>query len=262
MKIISYCLYGNNHRYTTPIIINAKTVKDYYPGWTIRVYHDDTVSYEVLNILNQNEVQLININQSDVTHYNLAPKFWRFSPILESKVTAVIFRDADSTFSDREAALVKDWLDSDYTFHIIRDHQLHISPILAGMFGIKNHGFHILSALLFNNAQITNKNNYNSDQIFLADHLYPLIQKDSLVHTAYFAFYSENYIRINKCEIPNGFIGAVFTDKESGNNAILFDYDFIVGIPFWFAKLMRYRMRPVLHLSYYYNLILNKFKRK
>ena len=262
MKIISYSLYGNNHRYTTPIIINAKTVKDYYPGWTIRVYHDDTVSYEVLNILNQNEVQLININQSDVTRYNLAPKFWRFLPILENNLDAIIFRDADSIFSNRESELVNLWINSNYTFHIIRDHQLHISPILAGILGIKNNGFHILSKPLFNNLNITNKNNYNSDQIFLADYLYPLIQKDTLVHTSYFAFYSENYIRINKCEIPNGFIGAIFTENESGNDSIFFNYDFIVGIPFWFAKLLRYRIRPVLYLSYCYNYFSNKLTRK
>ena len=51
MKIISYSLYGNNFRYTEPLILNAKNLSNFYPEWIIRVYHDDTVSNDVLLIL-------------------------------------------------------------------------------------------------------------------------------------------------------------------------------------------------------------------
>jgi hypothetical protein len=51
VKVISYSLFGSNQRYITPLIVNARTIKNYYPNWIIRVYHDDTVNTETLCIL-------------------------------------------------------------------------------------------------------------------------------------------------------------------------------------------------------------------
>jgi len=260
VKIVSYSLYGNQFRYTEPLILNAKYAKEFYPDWILRVYHDQTVSNDVLSILRNFNVQLINIENLPSTYLHLAPKFWRFLPILEENINAVIFRDADSLFTIREVKLVNKWLTSNKNFHIIRDHQLHISPILAGMFGIKKGGFNIFKNQLFNNPKIINKNTYNSDQIFLADHLYAQIINSTLVHTSYFAFKGEKFERIDKCLIANSFIGAIYTDKASDNGPLLIEYDFIIGIPFWLAKLLRYRIRPVLYLSYFFYTVLNKFK--
>ena len=253
MKIISYSLYGNNARYTEPLILNAKNVSGFYPGWVIRVYHDDTVSNDVLTILKNYNVQLVDVRNVEIQFALFAPKFWRFLPIFEEDINVIIFRDADSIFTIREAKLVNDWLKSNQDFHIIRDHQLHISPILAGMFGIKKGGFNIFKAQLFNNPKVTKQNSYNSDQIFLADYLYSQIIKLTLIHTSHFAFKGEKFDRIEKCNNVNDFIGAVFIDKDAETVPVLIDYNFIIGIPFWLAKLLRYRIRPVLYLSYFYN---------
>ena len=121
------------------------------------------------------------------------------------------------------------------------------------MFGVKNNGFDIFSEVLFDKGEITSINNYNSDQIFLADHLYKKIVDSTLIHTAYFALSGEKYSRVNKSVEINGFIGAVYLNNDSSND-ILFDYDFIVGIPYWLAKLCRYKIRLVLYLSFIHNL--------
>ncbi len=55
---------------------------------------------------------------------------------MDDLVDVVISRDADSPLSHRESVAVKEWLESDYTFHIMRDHPFHCDPvILAGNVG-------------------------------------------------------------------------------------------------------------------------------
>ncbi len=262
MKVISYSLFGSNQRYITPLLINARTVNDYYPNWIIRVYHDDTVNVETLRIFTSLNVHLFNINKSDLKKYNLAPKFWRFLPILENNIDAIIFRDSDSIFSKREEELVNTWLNSEFDFHIIRDHQLHIAPIMAGMFGVKKGGFGIFKEKMLNNPILTAKNSYNSDQIFLADELFPKIQNSVLINTSYFAFSNENFVKISKSLNANHFIGAIYSDSNKESDSVFYDYEFMIGIPYFLAKLLRYRIRPVLFLSIFYNFILNKFRKK
>jgi len=43
----------------------------------------------------------------------------------------------DSRFNDREQAAVDEWMRSDKSFHIMRDHPAHTTTILAGLFGSK-----------------------------------------------------------------------------------------------------------------------------
>ena len=50
-----------------------------------------------------------------------------------------VSRDLDCRPSLRETAAVKEWLDSNMTFHIMRDHPLHRMKVPAGMWGIKLH---------------------------------------------------------------------------------------------------------------------------
>jgi hypothetical protein len=262
VKLISYSLFGTNQRYITPLIINAKTVKDYYPNWIIRVYHDDTVNTETLSVLTSLNVDLVDTNDSYVKKYNLAPKFWRFLPILENNIDVIIFRDSDSVFSKREEELVKIWLNSEFDFHIIRDHQLHIAPIMAGMFGVKKDGFGLFKDRLLSNPILTSKNSYNSDQLFLADKLFPKIQKNVLINTSYFAYSSENFVKISKSSTSSHFIGAIYSELNTESDTVNYDYEFMIGIPYWLAKLLRYKIRPVLYLSIFYNFILNKLKKK
>lgn len=262
MKVISYSLFGTNQRYITPLIINTKTVKEYYPNWIIRIYHDDTVSTETLNILTSLNADLVNINESYLKKYNLAPKFWRFLPILENNIDVIIFRDSDSVFSNREQELVKKWLNSEFDFHIIRDHQLHISPIMAGMFGVKKGGFQLFKDKLLNNPILTSKHSYNSDQLFLGDEVFPMIQNNVLLNTSYFAFSSENFVRISKSKTSNHFIGAIYSELNTETDTVIYDYEFLIGIPYWLARLLRYKIRPVLFLSIFYNYFLNKFIKK
>ena len=57
---------------------------------------------------------------------------WRLLPLIDPTVDRYMSRDVDSQVNPREVAAVKQWLQSDYTFHVMRDHWAHIMPIMAG----------------------------------------------------------------------------------------------------------------------------------
>lgn len=46
----------------------------------------------------------------------------------------VLSRDADSPLTARESTAVMEWLESDYSFHLMRDHPWHCNhPMLGGI---------------------------------------------------------------------------------------------------------------------------------
>ena len=68
----------------------------------------------------------------------LHPMTWRFMPLIDPTVDRYVSRDSDSTILDREVDAVREWLyESNATFHIMRDHKMHLAHILGGMWGAK-----------------------------------------------------------------------------------------------------------------------------
>ena len=58
---------------------------------------------------------------------------WRYLPMLDQHVDRMLARDTDSEINSREAAAVHEWLESNYTFHVMRDHPDHKLPIMGGI---------------------------------------------------------------------------------------------------------------------------------
>lgn len=52
--------------------------------------------------------------------------------MLDSLVDIVLTRDMDASITSREIVALNQWLESDYTFHVMRDHHIHNAYILAG----------------------------------------------------------------------------------------------------------------------------------
>jgi hypothetical protein len=99
--------------------------------------------------------------------------FWRFLAACDPDVDIMISRDADSRLSKREKFAVEEWINSNYQFHIIRDHPYHSVPILGGMWGSKK-------GLLSNIGNLINdyqKGDFlGVDQDFLGKHIYPMVE--------------------------------------------------------------------------------------
>lgn len=181
MNIISFCLWGNDLKYTIGAIKNAELAKIYYPEWICRFHCDDSVPEEIItNLEKQTNTEIKIFSKANNWKFTLS----RLLPLDDINVKNIIFRDTDSRIGERESLAVKEWMISNKTCHIMRDHPYHGGfPILAGMFGLKNN----------QKFDITEKikgfkcdEQYHYDQIFIQNFVYPLIKNDCLVHDEFF----------------------------------------------------------------------------
>jgi hypothetical protein len=179
-KIISFSLWGNNPKYTFGSIKNAELAKDIYSDWMCRFYIDSEVPIETIQELESfSNTQIIKKNVKG----DWRSMFWRFEASYDIDVNVSIFRDTDSRLSLREKYAVDEWLQSNKTFHIMRDHPYHKFPILGGMWGYKNNNKYPMQILL---ESFNKTNNYGTDYKFFTEELYPLIGDDKLVHDEFF----------------------------------------------------------------------------
>lgn len=206
-KLISYSLWGNNPKYTVGAIKNATTALDYYPDWVCRFYVDYTVPKDILFSLEDfPNVEII--YKSPIGDWS--SMFWRFEASYDPDVDMTIFRDTDSRLGIREKLAVDEWLKSDKTFHIMRDHPYHKFPILGGMWGVKNKNNYHLEETIKNFYKNHSSNQYGTDYEFFIKVLFPKIKEDSLVHDEFFdkkAFPSKR----NGLE----FVGEPFNEDDS-----------------------------------------------
>jgi len=134
-KIISFCLHGGHAKYCQGFLENLPLAKEFYPGWDVVLFHDNTVPAKWLAKLRDCH----GIESHNVHEYGIHPTCMRFLACELPNVERVIFRDADSRLSQREAEAVKEWEDSGVGLHSMRDHPHHDRrnyPVFAGMFGL------------------------------------------------------------------------------------------------------------------------------
>lgn len=205
-NIISFSLWGDNPKYTIGAIKNAELAQKIYPGWYCYFFVDNSVPKEIKDILlSYNNTFLVHTNAVG----NWSSMFWRFETSYDDEIGVSIFRDTDSRLNLREKYAVDQWLTSDKTFHIMRDHPYHRFPILGGMWGMKNNPLYDMKTLL----NKFNKNDrYGTDYEFFAQILYPLIGNDKVVHDPFF----------DKKDFPTPrvdteFVGDVFDENNNRN---------------------------------------------
>jgi len=182
MKIISFCLWGDNPKYLTGALKNADLAHHLYEGWQCRFYCNKDVPKDVIGRLSEKPNVEVRIEAGN-SDWTFSTK--RFFPMSEENIERIIIRDTDSRIGPREVAAVKQWESTGLDAHIMRDHPHHGGfPILAGMFGIKGGVISNIKRLLDLNKNVQMQ--YHYDQIFLAKFIYPLIEDSKLVHDEYF----------------------------------------------------------------------------
>lgn len=220
MNIISYVLYGKNIIYNKGALINAKMAKQYYPNFKVWIYIsaiEDIIEEYYLILKDMDNVKLIIMNDIDKS---IGCTIWRYIPAFtEEKLNILIVRDLDSLLNNkRDLWAVKQWINSNCDFHIIRDCTAHAKiHIMGGIFGVKkqlllpfkqefNNFLNSLkresnTSILSNN--VINKlfNNFNEgnrhkniDQGFLKNFIYNKVINKSLIH------FSEDSIKIYPCK--------------------------------------------------------------
>lgn len=184
-NIISFTLFGNNPYYCEPSILNARLVNEIYPNdWVCRFYVDESVSENTLKRLREYGAQII---IADDEMRKIPKTLWRFLAADDNDVLRVVFRDADSIISEREAWCVSQWEQSDKMFHIIRDGSSHTELIMAGTWGIKAGALNMkeLMSEYFKTAKIDGR---YDDQYFLRYKIWQFAKQSLLTHDRIFDF--------------------------------------------------------------------------
>lgn len=176
MKVISYSLYNKRQKDVLNAVINCMLAEKVYPGWICRFYIDNTIPPEIEKVLlTFSNVEIIKMED----HKGSEAMLWRFFPCSDDNVEVMISRDADSWLNEREKVCVDEWLTSDKSFHIIRDHCYHSQKMMGGMWGAKKGAASDMRDLA---EKFMKDNTY--DQGFLAEFIYPRAVHDSMIHTS------------------------------------------------------------------------------
>ena len=204
-KIISFSLWGHDPKYTVGAIRNSELAKEIYPGWTCRFYLGDEVSPGVSDKLLKNGSEVV-VNLGDSGWNGL---FWRFFAA-DDQDCIMISRDTDSRLNPREKAAVDEWLASDKDFHIMRDHPHHRTEILGGMWGCRNGILSNMREMTADYKKGEYDNEYQVDQNFLRDIIYPIVKDKTMVHDEFFEKKPFPTSRLN----PQDFVGQSYDENE------------------------------------------------
>jgi len=186
-KLITFSVWGQDETYLQGALENAKLAQEIYPGWTCRFYVCSSTYWMkhkwVQKLLEFDNVSVV-LRETTPSYCN--GSFWRFEPMNEEGIDVMISRDTDSRLSLREKAAVDEWLESPFSFHVMRDHPYHNSyPILAGLFGIKKGKIQNIQDLILKWDMRTFEREYHNDQDFLATVVGALIEEDCMGHDSF-----------------------------------------------------------------------------
>lgn len=203
MKVISFSLWGNNPIYTVGAVNNAKLAQDIYPDWQCWFYVGKSCPPEIIQQLKEQPNAKVIEMKEDGSWNGM---FWRFYPASDPAVDVTISRDTDCRLDEREKLAVEEWLSSDKSFHIMRDHPFHRTEILGGMWGVRGDLLKDMNSLI----EKYNKGDFwQVDQNFLREHIYPIVKEDCCVHDEFF--------HINpfpSSRVGTNFVGQAFNEKD------------------------------------------------
>ena len=231
MKLLSFALWGATARYTVGAVRNAELAPAVYPGWVCRFYCGTSVPAATLRALaDLPHVQVVAVPEPG----DWRGLFWRFGPAGEDDVEVMLSRDTDSRLGARERAAVDAWLASDRDFHVMRDHPLHGTSILGGLWGVRGGCLRDIDALV---ATYPRRDAYDVDQRFLEEVVAPRVRDRWLEHDGYFA-------------------GEPFPTRRAGREFVGQPFDEhdrpLIEGPSWLEErfaAMRFRRGPVVRLA-------------
>ncbi len=181
-NVISFSLWGPAPFYSYGAMINLVLSRTVYPGWTCRYYVDATVPPACVAFLRDNGADVRNIEDE----YPGVGLFQRFLVMNDRSVGRFLVRDCDARLSADEADLVREWIESDFPFHAVRDHVLHNELMIGCTWaGRTDCGLDVVE-LMRRYFTFGPTAKYGHDQRMLGLMLWPLIRKHCLVHDKYY----------------------------------------------------------------------------
>ena len=137
-RVISFSLYNDADLYNYGVLLNYELNKSILKDWTVRVYFDDTANQRFINYVATLDVELFQVESF------IPPMFYRFFPMVDSRVERFISRDLDSVISYRDEMMVEEWVKSGKRLHLVHEvYPGHRHFVMGGMFGFKcDHSAH------------------------------------------------------------------------------------------------------------------------
>jgi hypothetical protein len=183
--VIAFSLFGGNSKYCETAILNCAEQPRIYPDWLCRFYVDHTVPDVVAKRITAAGGEVIVVG-ADVAAW--PGPMWRFAAYDAPDVRRVIFRDADSVISTREAGAVKEWIEGDTDFHAMRDIGTHTELLLAGLWGVKKGALPLMADLVAEFLKTPVDDAHFADQYFLRAYVWPYARNNLVQHDSVFGF--------------------------------------------------------------------------
>jgi tetratricopeptide (TPR) repeat protein len=202
-NVISFSLWGTAPFYGYGAMINLVLSRTIYPGWSCRYYVDATVPKPCVAYLRDNGADVRNMEDE----YPGVGLFQRFLVMNDPGVGRFLVRDCDARLSRAEAELVRQWIESDHPFHVVRDHVLHNELMIGCTWaGRTDCGIDMVKLMRrYFNLTSGPTARYGHDQRMLGLMLWPLIRKHSLVHDKYYKLPDVDTVVLRD---PNSHFGA------------------------------------------------------
>lgn len=252
--IIQYSLYGENPRYYDALEYNVSFIESGYSDlFEVWIVIGEGVPDSWVTNLKKTKSKIISHKVKLLK--KIPYDFFRIYPILANKGQGFFCRDSDSFLSIDEMNSMIRFIDSKYSFHIVRDHPNHLSPIMGGLFGVKSSKYGLLKDTILNNLfkyKYANKSwrdtntGVRGEQEIFADYVYPLVYRDAYIESNFAVFLNEKRI-ISKCSIPkmkSFFMGQIDPKYNPVENRDMIDYTNGIRklyLPYFLFKLFRYR---------------------
>jgi tetratricopeptide (TPR) repeat protein len=181
-NVIAFSLWGPAPFYSYGAMINLLLSRTVYPGWSCRFYVGADVPRACVAFLADNGADVRKIEDE----YPGVGLFQRFLVMNDRAVGRFLVRDCDARLSAAEADLVRQWIESGYPFHVVRDHVLHSELMIGCLWaGRTDCGIDIVELMRrYFAGQPTAR--YGHDQFMLGRMLWPLIRGRALVHDKYY----------------------------------------------------------------------------
>lgn len=197
MKVISFCLFGQNPKYTMGLLANLKIIQEMLPDFCVYVHVGTGVPPAVLEACAAFNAHLVLCPAPDW----LLPAHRICFP---EDADVVFARDADSRVNARDVWAMNEFMASDKTFHIVRDHVWHKSKIMAGLCGRKR-AVQLAGMLAEWTPSTTG---YGADEAFLST-VYPQVAADALIHSNIVGYLDEDVKPLPELENANDFLGNI-----------------------------------------------------
>lgn len=249
-KVIAFSLFGHSPKYLESAVLNTQIASDIYPDWICRFYVDDSVPRDAIARLQDNGAEIVHM-QGEYAQW--VGTVWRFLAIDDADVARVIFRDADSVISPREAMIVREWEASGKLFHTIRDSGSHTELILAGLWGAVGGAVPDMAGKLRAYFQQPLESVHFADQFFLRHHVWGYVRQSLMAHDRLFGF-------LDARAIPQPSDAFDFRNYHIGASETSFTVD--IPCPFPEGTMMNWtlysRVAPLLHDDYSLRLLPEK----